>query len=164
MKKILLTTTALVMTAGVAAADVTFSGSAELTYGNWNTEGAGAEGWVATTDLGVSMSGEASGVAYTAGLTVDESDAAEAENIAGAITLSASGLSLSYEDGGELDSGEANDELGDLKIAYAGSGVSVAYVERCKRREQNRPWLHHGRFLSDLFNQLNRQNKRWLTG
>ena len=129
MKKILLTTTALVMTAGVASADVTFSGSAELTYGNWNTLGAGAEGWGATTDLGVSMSGEASGVAYTAGLTIDESDAGDAADIAGAITVAASGLSLSYEEGGELDSGEANDELGDLKIAYAGSGVSVAYVE-----------------------------------
>ena len=117
------------MTAGVAAADVTFSGSAELTYGNWNSLGAGAEGWGATTDLGVSMSGEASGVAYTAGLTVDESDAADAANIAGAITLSASGLSLSYKDGGDLDAGESDDETGDLKIAYAGRGVSVAYVE-----------------------------------
>jgi outer membrane protein OmpU len=138
MKKILLTTTALVMTAGVAAADVTFSGSAELTYGNWNTtettSTAAAEGWGSTTDLGVSMSGEASGVAYTAGLTVDESDADDAADISGAITLSASGLSLSYEEGGELDSGEANDELGDLKIAYAGSGVSVAYVENVDTR------------------------------
>ena len=136
MKKILLTTTALVMTAGVASADVTFSGSAELTYGNWNTLGAGAEGWGATTDLGVSMSGEASGVAYTAGLTIDETDANDNDdsatadvNIAGALSLSASGLSLSYEDGGELDAGESDDETGDLKISYAGSGVTVDYVE-----------------------------------
>ena len=133
MKKVLLTTTALVMTAGVAAADVTFSGSAELTYGNWNSLGAGAEGWNATTDLGVSMSGEASGVAYTAGLTVDEADSGTAANIAGAITLSASGLSLSYEDGGEMDAGDVNTagdaETGDLKIAYAGNGVTVSYVE-----------------------------------
>jgi outer membrane protein OmpU len=133
MKKILLTTTALVMTAGVAAANVTFSGSVELTYGNWNSYGAGAEGWGATTDLGMSMSGEASGVAYTAGLTIDESDAGAAANIAGATTLSASGLSLSYEDDGDMDAGDVNTagdaETGDLKIAYAGSGVSVSYVE-----------------------------------
>ena len=34
MKKVLLTTTALVMTAGVASADVTVGGSAGLAYGN----------------------------------------------------------------------------------------------------------------------------------
>jgi len=134
MKKILLTTTALVMTAGVAAADVTFSGSAELTYGNWGTSNANGntatkETWGATTDLGVSMSGEASGVAYTAGLTIDETVTGAAEDISGAITLSASGLSLSYEKGGELDAGESADDTGDLKIAYAGSGVTLGYVE-----------------------------------
>jgi outer membrane protein OmpU len=132
MKKILLTTTAFVMTAGVAAADVTFSGSAELTYGNWDSEGVGAEGWGATTDLGVSMSGEANGVAYTAGLTIDETDDDSGDgnsDIAGVLSLSASGLSLSYEKGGEMDAGESDDETGDLKIAYAGSGVSITYVE-----------------------------------
>ena len=37
MKKVLLTSTALVMTAGVAAAEYTMSVSASLTYGNFGT-------------------------------------------------------------------------------------------------------------------------------
>ena len=37
MKKVLLTSTALVMTAGVAAAEMSMSAGAKLTYGNFGT-------------------------------------------------------------------------------------------------------------------------------
>ena len=37
MKKVLLTSTALVMTAGIAAAEMSMSASAKLTYGNFGT-------------------------------------------------------------------------------------------------------------------------------
>ena len=135
MKKVLLTTTALVMTAGVASADVTFSGSAELTYGNWG--GAAAESWGSTTDLGVSMSGEASGISYTASISIDETDAdttasaagSHGVDIGGAITMSGSGLSLTYDADGEMDAGGTSDELGDLQFAYSGGGVSASYTE-----------------------------------
>ena len=127
MKKVLLTTTALVMTAGVAAADVSFSGSAKLKYGNW--DGAAAESWSSTTDLGVSMSGEASGISYTASISIDESDSATAADIGGAITMSGSGLTLTYDADGEMDAGGASDELGDLQFAYAGGGISASYTE-----------------------------------
>ena len=127
MKKVLLTTTALVMTAGVAAADVSFSGSAKLKYGNW--DGAAAESWSSTTDLGVSMSGEASGISYTASISIDETDSATAADIGGAITMSGSGLSLTYDADGEMDAGGASDELGDLQFAYAGGGISASYTE-----------------------------------
>ena len=127
MKKVLLTTTALVMTAGVASADVTFSGSAELTYGNWG--GAAAESWGSTTDLGVAMSGEASGISYTASISIDETDSATAADIGGAITMSGSGLTLTYDADGEMDAGGASDELGDLQFAYAGGGISASYTE-----------------------------------
>ncbi|XAT62185.1 hypothetical protein GN278_16280 [Rhodobacteraceae bacterium Araon29] len=127
MKKVLLTTTALVMTAGVAAADVTFSGSAKLTYGNW--DGGAAESWGSTTDLGVSMSGEASGISYTASIGIDETDSATAADIGGAITMSGSGLSLTYDADGEMDAGGASDELGDLQFAYSGGGISASYTE-----------------------------------
>ncbi|MFL2786627.1 MAG: hypothetical protein ACJZ87_09150 [Paracoccaceae bacterium] len=127
MKKVLLTTTALVMTAGVASADVTFSGSAELTYGNWG--GAAAESWGSTTDLGVSMSGEASGISYTASISIDETDSATAADIGGAITMSGSGLTLTYDADGEMDAGGASDELGDLQFAYSGGGISASYTE-----------------------------------
>ena len=126
MKKVLLTTTALVMTAGVAAADVSFSGSAKLTYGNW--DGAAAESWGSTTDLGVSMSGEASGISYTASISIDETDAASGD-IGGAITMSGSGLTLTYDADGEMDAGGASDELGDLQFSYAGGGISASYTE-----------------------------------
>ena len=127
MKKVLLTTTALVMTAGVAAADVSFSGSAKLKYGNW--DGAAAESWSSTTDLGVSMSGEASGISYTASISIDETDSATAADIGGAITMSGSGLSLTYDADGEMDAGGASDELGDLQVAYSGGGISASYTE-----------------------------------
>lgn len=137
MKKVLLTTTALVMTAGVASADVTFSGSAELTYGNWDSGGAGAESWGSTTDLGVSMSGEASGISYSASISIDETDVdttassagTNSVDIGGAITMSGSGLSLTYDADGEMDAGGASDELGDLQFAYSGGGVSASYTE-----------------------------------
>ena len=37
MKKVLLTSTALVMTAGIASAEMSMSASAKLTYGNFGT-------------------------------------------------------------------------------------------------------------------------------
>ena len=138
MKKILLTTTALVMTAGVAAADVTFSGKAELTYGNWDTEGSGSESWGSTTDLNVSMSGEASGISYTASLSVDETDSDVNNNssprddsldIAGAITMSGSGLSLTYDAKGEMDAGGSAEEEGDLQVTYSNGKFSASYTE-----------------------------------
>ena len=127
MKKVLLTTTALVMTAGVASADVTFSGSAELTYGNWG--GAAAESWGSTTDLGVAMSGEASGISYSASISIDETDSATAADIGGAITMSGSGLSLTYDADGEMDAGGTSDESGDLQVAYSNGTVSASYTE-----------------------------------
>jgi len=127
MKKVLLTTTALVMTAGVAAADVSFSGSAKLTYGNW--DGAAAESWGSTTDLGVSMSGEASGISYTASISIDETDSATAADIGGAVTMSGSGLTLTYDADGEMDAGGSSDESGDLQVSYAGGGISASYTE-----------------------------------
>ena len=125
MKKVLLTTTALVMTAGVAAADVTLSGSAKLTYGDW--DGGTTTSWGSTTDLSIAMSGEASGIAYSAGLSLDESNGTE--HIGGTMSLSSNGLSLSYGPGMDADAGEASDETGDLKVAYAAGGVTVSYVE-----------------------------------
>ena len=120
MKKVLLTTTALVMTAGVAAADVTLGGNAKTTFGNW--DGGGAQTWSSDTNATITMSGEASGVAYSASLTADQ-----AGNSAGAISMSSNGLSFAI--GTEGDAGEANDETGDLTIGYSGGGATFGYVE-----------------------------------
>ena len=132
MKKVLLTTTALVMTAGVAAADVTLGGSAAIKYGNWNDGVAGNanQSWKSTTDLSVKMAGEASGIAYTASLGVDEADSGTDGDISGAITMSGNGLTFSFENGGTaFDSGEPDGDDGNLKIGYSAAGVSVTYVE-----------------------------------
>ena len=140
MKKVLLTTTALVMTAGVAAADVTFSGSAELTLGDW--DGAASSSWGTTTDLGIAMSGEASGISYSAGLSLDETNGGP-EHIGGTISLSASGMTVAYGPGMDADAGEAAsnivdaDETGDLKVSYASGGVTVTYVENADGAEAN---------------------------
>ena len=68
------------------------------------------------------MSGEASGIAYSAGLSLDQ-----AGNTDGTISMSGSGLSLTYDEDGEMDSGEA--DLGNLKVAYDGGGISASYIE-----------------------------------
>ena len=124
MKKVLLTTTALVMTAGVASADVSVGGSAGLAYGNWGTSGGSAQGWTQTTDVSITMSGEASGLAYSASMSFDETGNDIGQ---GALSLSGNGLSLSYKEGDELELGTTDN--GDLKISYAAGGVSVDYTE-----------------------------------
>jgi outer membrane protein OmpU len=120
MKKVLLTTTALVMTAGVASADVTLGGNAKTTFGNWG--GGGAQSWASDTNATITMSGEASGVAYSASLTADQGG-----NSAGAISMSSNGLSFAIGTSG--DAGEADDEAGDLTIGYTGGGATFGYVE-----------------------------------
>jgi outer membrane protein OmpU len=131
MKNILLATTAIALTAGYAAADVSYSASAKLSYGNFgeqNTAGAGY-GYSDTFDFGVSGSGEAGGVAYSASMTIDE-DAAS--NAVGAFSMSSNGLSYTYDanDLGGLETANGNgldEAAGDWKIAYAANGFSAGY-------------------------------------
>ncbi|MDB4594168.1 porin [Paracoccaceae bacterium] len=131
MKNVLLATTAIALTAGYAAADVSYSASAKLSYGNFgeqNTAGT-TYGYSDTFDFGVSGSGEAGGVAYSASMTIDE-DAAS--NALGAFSMSSNGLSYTYDanDIGGLETANANDldeAAGDWKIAYAANGFSAGY-------------------------------------
>jgi len=130
MKNILLATTAIALTAGYAAAEMSISASAKLAYGNFGEEwkagsenktstnanntnpvvagGTGAVGqvgagfgWSETFDVVVSGSGEAGGVAYTASMTIDE-DAAS--NTVGTMSMSTGGFTFAYGD----------DDFGDL--------------------------------------------------
>ena len=131
MKNVLLATTAIALTAGYAAADVSYSASAKLSYGNFgeqNTAGT-TYGYSDTFDFGVSGSGEAGGVAYSASMTIDE-DAAS--NALGAFSMSSNGLSYTYDanDIGGLETANANgldEAAGDWKIAYAANGFSAGY-------------------------------------
>ena len=106
MKKVLLTSTALVMTAGVAAAEMSMSASAKLSYGNFGTgltaSGSAVAGgtvpdaaWSSTADLTVSGSGGGGSLSYSASLEIDEGgDGLDA----GAFTLSTGGLTFVYDD------------------------------------------------------------------
>ena len=82
-----------------------------------------------TADFVVTMSGEDSGISYSSGLTIDETDGPAI----GALTLASSGFSITYHKN-ELSAitttgadGE-DDNLGDLKIAYAGNGLTADYT------------------------------------
>ena len=130
MKNVLLATTALVFTAGFAAAEVTTTATAKLTYGNYGTGTAAGttRAWSQEADVVFGMSGEASGVAYSAGLELDEGG-----NAAAAITMSAAGFTVVYDANDISDitttgaDGE-DDNVGDWKVSYANAGITASYA------------------------------------
>jgi outer membrane protein OmpU len=131
MKNVLLATTAIALTAGYAAADVSYSASAKLSYGNFGTGTAATAkyGYSNETDFTVTGSGEASGISYSASMTIDEDAASNAQ---GAFSMSASGFTYSYDAndfGGLVDTGAdgEDDDAGDWKLSYAGNGISASY-------------------------------------
>jgi hypothetical protein len=119
------------LTAGYAAADVSYSASAKLSYGNFGEQNtAGTDyGYSDTFDFVVSGSGEAGGVAYSASMTIDEN---ADSNSLGAFSMSSNGLSYTYDlnDIGGLETANGNgldEAAGDWKIAYAANGFSAGY-------------------------------------
>ena len=131
MKNILLATTAIALTAGYAAADVSYDVSAKLSYGNFGEEDTAGTGYgySDTFDFVVSGSGEAGGVAYSASMTIDEN---ADSNSLGAFSMSSNGLSYTYDanDIGGLETANGNgldEAAGDWKIAYAANGFSAGY-------------------------------------
>jgi outer membrane protein OmpU len=152
MKNVLLATTAIALTAGYAAADVSYSASAKLSYGNFGEEfqagAAGVQGVEGTTNVGtagtgyaysntfdfvVSGSGEAGGVAYSASMTIDETTPAAGGNALGAFSMSSNGLSYTYDANdlgglvGDTAATSLEESEGDWKIAYAANGFSAGY-------------------------------------
>ena len=131
MKNVLLATTAIALTAGYASAEMSISASAKLSYGNFGEQDTAGTtyGYSDTFDFGVSGSGEAGGVAYSASMTIDE-DAGS--NALGAFSMSSNGLSYTYDanDIGGLETANGNgldEAAGDWKIAYAANGFSAGY-------------------------------------
>lgn len=147
MKNVLLATTAIALTAGYAAADVSYSASAKLSYGNFGEEfqagAAGVQGVEGTTNVGtagtgyaysntfdfvVSGSGEAGGVAYSGSMTIDETTPG---NALGAFSMSSNGLSYTYDANdlgglvGDTAATSLEESEGDWKIAYAANGLSI---------------------------------------
>lgn len=137
MKKVLLTSTALVMTAGVAAAEMTMTAGAELTYGNFGTgdfRSNGAAGatapdaaWSSEADLDIGGSGGGGTLTYSATLELDESGEG-----AGAFTIASGGLTFVYDadDIGGLTVAGADgedDNTGDYSVSYSAGGLSASY-------------------------------------
>ena len=137
MKKVLLTSTALVMTAGVAAAEMSMSAGAKLTYGNFGTgdfRSNGAAGatapdatWNSEADLDIAGSGGGGTVTYSATLELDESG-----QDAGAFTIASGGLTFVYDadDIGGLTVAGADgedDNTGDYSVSYSAGGLSASY-------------------------------------
>ncbi len=83
----------------------------------------------AEADFVVTMSGEDAGVSYSAGLTIDETDGPAI----GALTVASSGFSITYHKDNlsaitTTGADGEDDNIGDLKIAYGGNGITFDYT------------------------------------
>lgn len=149
MKHILLATTTLAMSAGVAAADISTSATAKLSYGNFgddhcragdviangdcsstalSTNAAPDAGFGMEADVKFGLSGEDGGIAYAAGVETDEDGNTQASEV----SFSTMGFTVSYDKNAyagltatATDGG--TDDLGDAKISYAGNGLTFSY-------------------------------------
>jgi hypothetical protein len=145
MKKVLLTTTALVMTAGVAAADVSFSGEAGIAFVDDNGASDAANGTtlgdgmnvISHYDLNVAISAEAAnGLTMSAGFDMgsgekvdyDDDDEIEIQGAAvgnADVAVSYGGWTLTVDQDG-IDNLYDDDQADDLSIAGSIGGLSVA--------------------------------------
>ena len=142
MKKVLLTTTALVMTAGVAAADVTFSGTAQVALTDDNGKNAAARagyqvttgidfnvGISAATDNGITMStsfdtGFGQVVDYNDDDKIEDQSALAAADGA-KLTLGMNGYTIAVKRDG-VDNLYDDSQSEDFSVAGSMGGVSFA--------------------------------------
>jgi len=134
MKKVLLTTTAVVFTAGFASAgDMSMSGAIKLTYGAFGTgtDPAGADAWTSEADLDIAASSASGSISVSGTLEIDEAT----ETAAGPVTISSGALSLTYDanDIGALaiapTGGDGEDDnYGDYSVSYSAGPISATYV------------------------------------
>ena len=142
MKKVLLTTTAVVFTAGFASAgDMSMSGAIKLTYGSFGTgtaAGAAVDDFASEADLDIAATSAGGNISMSGTLELDESGSA-----AGPVTISTGALTFTYDrnDMGALavaptaatnptaagNDGES-DSYGDYSVAFSAGGVGVTYT------------------------------------
>jgi hypothetical protein len=140
MKKVLLTTTALVMTAGVAAAEVSFSGEAGIAFvdDNGASDATRTGMFVASHyDLNVAVSATAAnGLSMSAGFDMgsgekidyDDDDALEVQGVAvgdADVAVSYNGWTLTVDQNG-IDNLFDDTQQEDMSIAGSMGGVSIA--------------------------------------
>jgi len=134
MKKVLLTTTAVVFTAGfVSAGDMSMSGSVKLTYGAFGTgslAGAAVDDFNSEADLDIAATSAGGNISMTGTLELDEGGEA-----AGPVTISTGALTFTYDanDLGALArtntaDGE-DDNYGDYSVAFSAGGIGVTYTK-----------------------------------
>ena len=135
MKKVLLTTTAVALTAGMASAgDMSMSGAVKLTYGSFGTgtaSGAAVDDFNSEADLDIAATSSGGGLTMTGTLELDESGAD-----AGPVTISSGALTFTYDanDLGALamapTTGDGEDDnYGDYSVAFSAGGIGVTYVK-----------------------------------
>ena len=141
MKKVLLTSTAVVLTAGWASAgDMSMSGSISLTYGAFGTgsQAAGADDFSSEADLDVAATSAGGGITMTGTLELDE----DGNPATGPVTISSGSLTFTYDAndlgalnmapdgliGGAGDDGEGNN-YGDYSVAFSAGGIGVTYTK-----------------------------------
>ena len=142
MKKVLLTTTAVVFTAGFASAgDMSMSGAIKLTYGSFGTgelAGATVDDFASEADLDIAATSAGGNISMSGTLELDESGTA-----AGPVTISTGALTFTY-DKNELGAlavastkatssatvwdGET-DSYGDYSVAFSAGGIGVTYTK-----------------------------------
>ena len=135
MKKVLLTTTAVALTAGMASAgDMSMSGAMKLTYGNFGTGTdpvTTPDDFNAEADLDIAATSSSGGITMSGTLELDESGAD-----AGAVTISSGALTFTY-DADELGAlamaptgGDGEDDsYGDYSVAFSAGGIGVTYTK-----------------------------------
>ena len=141
MKKVLLTTTAVVFTAGyVSAGDMAMSGAIKLTYGSFGTgsvAGAAVDDFTSEADLDIAGTSAGGNISMSGTLELDESGSA-----AGPVTISTGALTFTYDrnDMGALavaptdgatsvgEDGET-DSYGDYSVAFSAGGIGVTYTK-----------------------------------
>jgi len=136
MKKVLLTTTAVALTAGWASAgDMSMSGSISLTYGNFGTGTVAATGpddFTPEADLDIAATSTGGGITMTGTLELDEDGAPDV----GPITIGTGALTFTYDtnDLGALamapTTGDGEDDnYGDYSVAFSAGGIGVTYTK-----------------------------------
>jgi len=134
MKKVLLTTTAVALTAGWAsAADMSMSGSISLTYGGFGTGSKASTGddFTSEADLDIAATAAGGSISMSGTLELDE----DGDPATGPVSISSGSFSLTYDknDMGALavtnsDDGE-DDNYGDYSVAFSAGGVGVSYTK-----------------------------------
>ena len=138
MKKVLLSTTAVVFTAGWASAgDMSMSGSVSLTYGSFGTGSLAATGtddFTSEAALNVAASSTGGNIGMSGTLELDTDSVG-----VGAVTITAGALTFTY-DQNDLDAlsvaptdasggdGEG-DSYGDYSVAFSAGGMGVTYTK-----------------------------------